>query len=133
MLSRPPQSNSISTSFPYTPLFRSEFPAPPVEQEIACPPRRPRARDDRPGSAQPDIAERLDEYLHTRIDERGGDVRLPRIVDHQPHLFAAAAVVDGIGKRRDVAPSFIDRARPFFGEVRAIGRASCRERVCQYV
>src|SRR3546814_10228249 len=85
-----------------------EFLAPPVEQEIACPPRRPRSRDDRPGIAQPDIAERLDEYLHTRIDERGGDVRLPRIVDHQPHLFAAAAVVDGIGQGRDVAPS-LDR------------------------
>src|SRR3546814_5974026 len=76
-----------------------EFLAPPVEQEIACPPRRPRSRDDRPGIAQPDIAERLDEYLHTRIDERGGDVRLPRIVDHQPHLFAAAAVVDGIDRK----------------------------------
>src|SRR3546814_1926756 len=39
-----------------------EFLAPPVEQEIACPPRRPRSRDDRPGIAQPDIAERSEEH-----------------------------------------------------------------------
>src|SRR3546814_4784841 len=86
MIRRPPRSTRTDTLFPYTTLFRShdEFLAPPVEQEIACPPRRPRSRDDRPGIAQPDIAERLDEYLHTRIDERGGDVR--RSEEHTSEL-----------------------------------------------
>ena len=87
-----------------------ELLAPPVEPEIARTPRRARSGYDRPRIAQPDVAQGLDKDFHARIDERGGDLRLPRIVDHQPHLFAAATVVDGVGESSDVAPPFIDRA-----------------------
>src|SRR3546814_14107974 len=90
-----------------------EFLAPPVEQEIACPPRRPRSRDDRPGIAQPDIAERPDEYLHTRIDEPGGDVRRQRILYHTPPPLPAAPGGAGVVQRRQTAPPITHLSRRY--------------------
>src|SRR3546814_11011941 len=78
-------------------------------------PRAPycaRAGDDRPGVAQPDVAERLDDDAHAGLDEARGDLRLLLVVDDQPDLPAAAAVMNGVGEGGDVAARGLDPACP---------------------
>src|SRR3546814_6620384 len=84
-------------------------------------PRAPycaRAGDDRPGVAQPDVAERLDDDAHAGLDEARGDLRLLLVVDDQPDLLAAAAVMNGVGEGGDVAARGLDPACPLLGQVR---------------
>src|SRR3546814_20598434 len=110
MIRRPPRSTRTDTLFPDTTLFRSLV----VEAEVA--------RHDR-------IVERAARLAHPV--EAAGDL---------PHDLGALRVreVEAVGDRErrgadrgDVAPRPGDRLLAAFD--REIGRASCRERVCQYV
>src|SRR3546814_12832276 len=117
MIRRPPRSTRTDTLFPYTTLFRSlrggQFPwsraAAARRREVAQPDDSPSASTDRAGA-------------RARYGQAAGRLRPD-----------AALLLDGPRRRRDDAAQadggLID-ARP---RRQAIGRASCRERVCQYV
>ena len=95
-----------------------EFLAPPVETKVARAPFQARSHNDRSRVAQPDVAERLHQNAHRGIDESRSNLRLPLVIDHQPHLLAAPAVVDNVGKSSDIGPRRIDLSRPLVIEVR---------------
>src|SRR3546814_12223795 len=104
MIRRPPRSTRTDTLFPYTTLFRS------VEQ------------DDGAG-----LAGRRDDAVLVR--ELGEAL----LVGHAIFLFLERAqimIVGGFAEARQIGAvrSRNDNQRPV-----EIGRASCRERVCQYV
>src|SRR3546814_12602937 len=109
MIRRPPRSTRTDTLFPYTTLFRS---------------RR-----------NPEICIRLillAEVVQDEVHERGrfreaGALKL-KLSFHVVHpagiaIQQAKVRVIARGQRFALSPSFLDK----------IGRASCRERVCQYV
>src|SRR5437868_940354 len=90
------------------------FPAPAVEAESAGAALLAAAEDDRPGVAQPDVAERLD-------DDRRKWAQAPRCLGraivgrHKPHRFALAAGMDCFSERRHFAPGWLQIAEPQLG------------------
>src|SRR3546814_14424769 len=106
MLRRPPRSTRTDTLFPYTTLFRSE--------------------PDAPGYAE--IQDIVGEALH---GEGWKTIRIP-----QP--LAKAGIIlqnEALGSDDFIQPWMIDSSNDHYilDIARAqIGRASCRERVCQY-
>src|SRR3546814_12039315 len=103
MIRRPPRSTRTDTLFPYTTLFRS------LEEK---------EHDDE------DEHHRLDQRAHYFIDrladEQGGVVRnRPIYIGREGLRQLSHARLDSLGGRQCVCAE--------------IGRASCRERVCQYV
>src|SRR3546814_20052503 len=113
MIRRPPRSTRTDTLFPYTTLFRS------IAHEVQAALREVvgcagggEDLDDRRVLARAAFAELLDQ---------GGDGadRVGRLDDLRDRGFAA-------GDQRQTPTGFDDA-------VREIGRASCRERVGQYV
>src|SRR3546814_14505443 len=104
MIRRPPRSTRTDTLFPYTTLFRSP------SRRTFC----------------------MTEDLITATDVRVGRISLnrPKAI-HALNLAMCEAMIDALLKWRDddaVEAVVIDHS-----EGREIGRASCRERVCQSV
>src|SRR3546814_3952792 len=62
--------------------------------------------------------------------DRGRDAERGQFVACNP---AKGFIVSHEGARRDFAPAQRQQRQPVAGESMEIGRASCRERVCQYV
>src|SRR3546814_19229150 len=111
MLPCPPRSTRTYTLFPYSALFRSR--RDPLRRAwcLPRPPKGSRQRKGVPGTGARRQADRM---------------RNATIVAPQPEAVeAGAAVLERGGNAVDAA-----LACPF---VQEIGRASCRERVCQYV
>src|SRR3546814_17711283 len=111
MIRRPPKSTRTDTLFPYTTLFRSLVA---VVRRLLLEELPGRHRDDRGGDAfGTQQLLRLERDLHLGA---GGDQR---------HLALA------VGRRHDVGAE----GREILAALPAqeIRRASCRERVCQYV
>src|SRR3546814_20471754 len=109
MIRRPPRSTRTDTLFPYTTLFRSSFSQQglPVAIEWAF------ARVEERGAMR---------ALWTKLRDRAGDDRdacLP---------IGMGAAVENTGAMRGAIG-----APEGESDMREIGRASCRERVCQYV
>src|SRR3546814_11286015 len=112
MIRRPPRSTRTDTLFPYTTLFRSgvgrDFD---VAVEIAR--RRGQAALDRQLT---DHVDRVQDQVEMLIRREPDAQRLRRAVEIEVRQFAGPVVVtDDLRVRGQ------------------IGRASCRERVCQYV
>src|SRR3546814_18493799 len=104
MIRRPPRSTRTDTLFPYTTLFRSAMSG---GTEVAA----------------------------GRIGEEGEGGAFVGRYDGRIMIFMAPQRRRGIGEARRLGQprlSIAERHLPF-GEVGKIGRASCRERVCQYV
>src|SRR3546814_12993713 len=105
MIRRPPRSTRTDTLFPYTTLFRSAR----VEADVA---RDQLARRIARGAAD-QRAQPRDQFLG--LEGLGEIVVGPRV---EPGDLVRPAVARGQDEHRTIAQ---------------IGRASCRERVCQYV
>src|SRR3546814_12251430 len=107
MIRRPPRSTLTDTLFPYTTLFRSPHP------------RRSRGGAPRAGPPRG--------QLRRGAPAHGRDVR---------HLAEAArgrAAAGGAGLAAAALPAGLAVRRLWPRVAREIGRAVCRERVCQYV
>src|SRR3546814_11770336 len=106
MIRRPPRSTRTDTLFPYTTLFRSIV-------------RVQRPKDPLKASV-PDP-----ELRNAVVDPgRGVEGKLPNLLAHRRATLAAAAQKEG---------AINDRSSIDLESQVQIGRASCRERVCQYV
>src|SRR3546814_12745548 len=120
MIRRPPRSTRTDTLFPYTTLFRS------VPQRLAKALDAERLRNDRDGILRGEPAESYDLWaVHP-----GGRT----ILDAVERGLGLEA--DALGRSRSVLRDFgnMSSATLMFVLARMeIGRASCRERVCQYV
>src|SRR3546814_18233078 len=113
MIRRPPRSTRTDTLFPYTTLFRSEF----YRDKLGMPLTK---TSDLPGGRG----------QHFFFDIGNGDSLaffwFPDAPEAVPGILAPAALptkgsfVSAHGSMNHIA-------------INAIGRASCRERVCQYV
>src|SRR3546814_15238332 len=103
MIRRPPRSTRTDTLFPYTTLFRSAL-EPDVEQDQRRAPRR----------------DRLERGIAVRRVAR----LIALVLEHASHEFADIEfVIDAENvERHNQVVRFLE-----------IGRASCRERVCQFV
>src|SRR3546814_20732847 len=108
MLRRPPRSTRTDTLFPYTTLFRSVLLLMQMDSPLE----------------QGNVPGKFLEYLGARrpILVLGWDQGVPATIVKQ--RSAGAATTD---------PEAIARQLGAWLEVKEIGRASCRERVCQYV
>src|SRR3546814_17406171 len=126
MIRRPPRSTRTDTLFPYTTLFRSLF-------GVSTPPE----------SVTGDL---LDLQPRTIDPEQSLEVRLAEAerlrAEAELRQQRAAGRLDpaiGLGVRHvretgDVAlVGGLSMPLPIFDRNQEIGRASCRERVCQYV
>src|SRR3546814_18308045 len=108
MIRRPPRSTRTDTLFPYTTLFRSVFHARLLPGDLAL-----------------------------GVDLIADLVRAPRL-DADELEREKAVVLQELGEARDTPDDIIFdhlqlAAFPAQALGRQIGRASCRERVCQYV
>src|SRR3546814_14766840 len=112
MLRRPPRSTRTDTLFPYTTLFRSIFAFSHASADV-------RFRISAPGGSS----------------EVNGNLPGPKSCDAALSLHALDADLrsDRSGKVPH-QPVFVDRRQlSMVHRIPQIGRASCRERVCQYV
>src|SRR3546814_16878678 len=123
MLRRPPRSTRTDTLFPYTTLFRSITASHFLIDG--------RARDER--ARRPRNAQFRGKFAHgkaadgpIRTDQRGRAG-----IDRFPIIILAAEMQRGFTAEARPVISKIKLASIAFGL--EIGRASCRERVCQYV
>src|SRR3546814_15087537 len=128
MIRRPPRSTRTDTLFPYTTLFRSRFEA---------------------GEAAAQRAQRLGRIEGAEIAELAAvEDRRAAVIRMNPGLTvpdddALILAADGADEHRNLPAAVfaVDRlaavARKFAlghaDDAGEIGRASCRERVCQYV
>src|SRR3546814_17780944 len=129
MIRRPPRSTRTDTLFPYTTLFRSAW----STRHGTDPPsyrRTPERPSESPASRHPQ------RYLTLRVVEHApchGAVRLPVARDHVHVTAIGARSADFLHHVRCQHVTAL-RTGHDHGPVRQpIGRASCRERVCQYV
>src|SRR3546814_12431819 len=121
MIRRPPRSTRTDTLFPYTTLFRSigrDTGSAVVISHHKC--------------TMPENFGRSPETL-ARIDRGASE----QTVDFDVYPYAASSTALLPDRLRDDMPVQISSSEPFpelAGSMLAeIGRASCRERVCQYV
>src|SRR3546814_6903032 len=153
MIRRPPRSTRTDTLFPYTTLFRSAGDGWRFPIEAPPPPRRgPRRFDagelDEPlplamaaaGLEQvlawgvPGIAAALDERtraLDDALDANG--LSTWKTPGHAPHLTALRPPAERLDTVFDTLARERIACTRRHGLLRKIGRASCRERVGQYV
>src|SRR3546814_21102818 len=110
MLLRPTRSTRTDTRFPYAPLFRS-----------AAAQGLPRCAFHLPASRPAPSAGQHARWLAVR--------RLPHVLRAARMAGAGVVVPAGAGVARAVGQA----ARGHRRRAREIGRASCRERVCQYL
>src|SRR3546814_13362929 len=135
MIRRPPRSTRTDTLFPYTTLFRSRLEARQEAADVLL------AVEPRLEQAAARITEILDELVAKRhprpIDQIGVRHREPRtaIVIGVEHQFGNAVADRGADVLVLAPRGLIADVEVPLGARRVIeiGRASCRERVCQYV
>src|SRR3546814_13766145 len=116
MIRRPPRSTRTDTLFPYTTLFRS---------------------DDLAGGVKAETRQPAEDAFRIAIAEGGDEIGFDRRAGEE------CLIGPGIVEVRHRANVQADRARRYdeIGALQAgvtqggrqIGRASCRERVCEYV
>src|SRR3546814_14191153 len=132
MIRRPPRSTRTDTLFPYTTLFRSLV----IEANLI-------ARQEIMALAGGDhvlvtIEPQLDRMAVAGSEDGGDAGELRRLGFLAAEAAAHAPAFDGDGMQRPVEHAG-DHLLHFRGMLRRaahhheIGRASCRERVCQYV
>src|SRR3546814_20755666 len=118
MIRRPPRSTRTDTLFPYTTLFRSQ-------EELA---------NWEAGS--PDLLANATVKLAKRVEGANLDTAVAQGVEA---FLRGNALIDALRRNAPdlhdkIASAIQHRARLLnFAGPREIGRASCRERVCQYV
>src|SRR3546814_12700600 len=110
MIRRPPRSTRTDTLFPYTTLFRSC-----VELKLAP--------SSAKGSDRHDLGE-----LKLMIELRADAATVIAVIVLQARTAVIAVLHSAVGNGLHRYRAGLSRGRE--GE---IGRASCRERVCQYV
>src|SRR3546814_20535758 len=116
MIRRPPRSTRTDTLFPYTTLFRSE--------------RVAQAKDSLPAGVQPQLAPLttgLGEIFMFSVAFEHPDGKGVKVVDGQPGWQSDGSYLTPEGEK---LTTVVAKAAYLRTE---IGRASCRERVCQYV
>src|SRR3546814_16142052 len=124
MIRRPPRSTRTDTLFPYTTLFRS---------------LTPESRDGLDGLVCDDV-----HFRDPFSDVRGRAAMKAIFATMYRDCTDVAYVIDGVLRQDDTAmvkwtfrfrPQRFGGAQPWIaiGVTEQIGRASCRERVCQYV
>src|SRR3546814_15308182 len=110
MLCRPPESTRPATPFPYTTLFRSRLDLPGAMAEAAA------ALADAP-------------LVKIKVDRSDPEaqIRAVRAAAPRPRVI--------VDPNESWTIAEVERLQPLLAELRIdqIGRASCRERVCQYV
>src|SRR3546814_12568014 len=106
MIRRPPRSTRTDTLFPYTTLFRSA--------DRGCGADRDRGA----------LAHEIASLVEQLVDVLG----VERLREARQRLRGRAGVIAILR-----AEFLIDRARGVGHQLRELGRASCRERVCQSV
>src|SRR3546814_13145059 len=111
MIRRPPRSTRTDTLFPYTTLFRSRYESLYAKDEISQQTLDQVRTTARALKAQADQAAAQLTAVQTTTEQLGAK---------RAQLAAAQAAVAQ-------AQAALDQAKP-----QQIGRASCRERVCQY-
>src|SRR3546814_18914537 len=118
MIRRPPRSTRTDTLFPYTTLFRS--------------------RGDQPGRRHGDAPERPRGDLRALA---GGEEGREALCGEARVFLGSQERIDSRRKERPPCPvkptttaaTFRTARPPCTSRTAEIGRASCRERVCQYV
>src|SRR3546814_15798832 len=109
MIRRPPRSTRTDTLFPYTTPFRAAE----LLRAIA-------ANQDRAAAVTRDM--------------QGWAERAETAAERDRELAARAAALDEeLAALAAAPPDLKHRAQALADEAQEIGRASCRERVCQYV
>src|SRR3546814_21181346 len=109
MLRRPPRSTRTDTLFPYTPRFRSEVIAFGDWEGVRFPTTLSGSRA---------VAGTLGLSVLALADAEGTSLQEALV-----RFGCDPAAIAGEARRRDSVAAFVEE----------IGRASCRERVCQYV
>src|SRR3546814_15958725 len=145
MIRRPPRSTRTDTRFPYTTLFRSRLDGAVLGwQALAVGPRRGLAcrgvhalGEDLLGQALLEAGFRLGAQLLLLAAPVGGRKERQDGADDLGEVGAAPRDGEGVVHRlRQVGDQRAHLRRALEGVLRGqpeIGRASCRERVCQYV
>src|SRR3546814_12919052 len=120
MIRLPPRSTRTDTLFPYTTLFRSTRPLARIRKLSAA--HLHRAWLNVPHVTQTDEADITELEAFRKAQSEEGGVKLTLLP------FVIKAVTAAIKQYPEFASSLAAD-----GENLKIGRASCRERVCQYV
>src|SRR3546814_14692100 len=130
MIRRPPRSTRTDTLFPYTTLFRSVFPE---KEKTAALTVKSDGQDHRKH-----VANFLD-HLKSRDPETACTIQNGSLCARYAHAANIAARMGGAALVYDERSERFDNAaankflRPDYRSPWKIGRASCRERVGQYV
>src|SRR3546814_7318201 len=145
MIRRPPRSTRTDTLFPYTTLFRSllNLRTAMTGGEISSTgPNSARVTLRLPNGAAYPIEGRL-QFADVSVDASTGSVTLRATFPHSqnlllPGMFVRAQIIEGTASKALMVPasgvSRDEAGRPVVLVLDGkIGRASCRERVCQYV
>src|SRR3546814_14835171 len=126
MIRRPPRSTRTDTLFPYTTLFRSLAAAELARDDDEHPAEAEQRGGDR---APPDpLAE--EDGGHVEREQWRDEGERDRLCHRQPRERPEEAERHHRDEQR---AQRMDAHRGGIGPRRKIGRASCRERVCQYV
>src|SRR3546814_14553378 len=122
MIRRPPRSTRTDTLFPYTTLFRSDRPVTKasIKQTVRLDADLVRL-----------VAERARQRRVTRTEIVEAALASLLSADHEERLEAALTKrIDKLARGLERLEWDLDLSNEAFAQ---IGRASCRERVCQYV
>src|SRR3546814_15476485 len=122
MIRRPPRSTRTDTLFPYTTLFRSPL----IESEVPV--------SDGLRSMSPTVVDALKEtelfWMLAPTEVGGGGCGYRELIEVIEELSNADC---SVGWSFMANSECIAAAGAYLGDRAKIGRASCRERVCQYV
>src|SRR3546814_19724818 len=123
MIRRPPSSTRTDTLFPYTTLFRSACSRGPLQTLVPRPPLEPASDTAATIVKLPDVDCRDHLLIPNLLARRSAYPMFQPVV--LPRLQCG-------GTRQKILANHV-RVLLFFSPPAKIGRASCRERVCQYV
>src|SRR3546814_20687865 len=126
MIRRPPRSTRTDTLFPYTTLFRSR-------EGERCPEQGSRrARRTRPASAGCRGGLLNDRLRVELFGRQAGELAITGTL-HSPEDWTFAYHDDYLASTMNIKPTPSPHGSIAPPPHHQIGRASCRERVCQYV
>src|SRR3546814_12352807 len=138
MIRRPPRSTRTDTLFPYTTLCRSQFVIPPAVPARAidapnCSTSRFRAEREADWIAF--------DLLLTKLEKKGAKALTSDELLQLPLLYRATLSSLSIARATSLDKALLGHLEALsirgyflvYGVREKIGRASCRERVCQYV